>query len=98
MPMDDLIEYSDNYSDTSVSLWDFRRDEVVNNANVTNDDAAASFKYKVSLINGTKANGTKNGVKIAVPLKYLSNFWKPLETPLINCKVELSLGGSKIVY
>ena len=43
MPMDDLIEYSDSYSDTSVSLWGFRRDEVVNNANVTNDDAAASL-------------------------------------------------------
>ena len=33
----------------------------------------------------------KNGVKIAVPLKYLSNFWRSLEMPLINCKVELSL-------
>ena len=98
MPMYNLIEYSDNYSDTSVSLQGFRKDEVVNNANVTNDDDAASFKYKVSLINGTKANGTKNRVKIAVPLKYLSNFWRPLEMPLINCKVELSLGGSKIVY
>ena len=39
----------------------------------------------------TEANGTKNGVKIAVPLKYLSNFWRSLEMPLINCKVELSL-------
>ena len=33
----------------------------------------------------------KNGVKIDVPLKYLSNFWRSLEMPLINCKVELSL-------
>ena len=33
----------------------------------------------------------RNGVKIAVPLKYLSNFWRLLEMLLINCKVELSL-------
>ena len=91
MPMYNLIEYSDNYSDTSGSLWDFKRDEIVNNANVTNDDNAPSFKYKANLIGNTENNGTKNGVKIAAPLKYLSNFWISLEMPLINCKVELSL-------
>ena len=91
MPMYNLIEYSDNYSDTSGSLWDFKRDEIVNNADVTNDNNAPSFKYKASLIGNTGNDGTKNGVKIAVPLKYLSNFWRSLEMPLINCKVELSL-------
>ena len=40
MPMYNLIEYSDNYSDTSGSLWDFKRDEIDNNANVTNDNNA----------------------------------------------------------
>ena len=89
--MHNLIEYSDNYSDTSGSLWGFKRDEIDNNAEVTNDDNAPSFKYKASLIGNTENNGTKNGVKIAVPLKYLSNFWRSLEMPLINCKVELSL-------
>ena len=91
MLMYNLIEYSDNYSDTSGSLWDFKRDEIVNNANVTNDDNAPSFKYKASITGNTENNGTKNGVKIVVPLKYLSNFWRSLEMPLINCKVELSL-------
>ena len=91
MAMYNLIEYSDNYSDTSGSLWNFKRDEIINNANVTNDDNAPSFKYKASNIGNTENNGTKNGVKIAVPLKYLSNFWRSLEMPLINCKVELSL-------
>ena len=38
MPMYNLIEYSDNYSDTSERLWNFKRDEIINNANVTNDD------------------------------------------------------------
>ena len=56
-----------------------------------NDDNASSFKYKANLITNTVANGPKKGVKIAVPLKYLGNFWRSLEMPLINCKVELSL-------
>ena len=89
--MYNLIEYSDNYSDTSGSLWNFKRDEIINNADVTNDNNAPSFKYKASLIDNTGDDGTKNGVKIAVPIKYLSNFWRSLEMPLINCKVELSL-------
>ena len=50
-----------------------------NNANVTNDDNAPSFKYKANPIANTNADGTKKGVKIAVPLKYLSNFWRSLE-------------------
>ena len=90
MPMYNLIEYSDNYSDTLASLWNFKRDEIVDNANVTNDNAP-SFKYKANVIGNTENDETKNGVKIAVPQKYLSNFWRSLEMPLINCKVELSL-------
>ena len=89
--MHNLIEYSVSYSSTSGSLWHFGRDEIINNADVTNDDNAPSFKHKASLIGNTEANGTKNRVKIAIPLKYLSNFWRTLEMPLINCKVELSL-------
>ena len=50
-----------------------------------------SFKYKASIIGNTEKNGTKKGVKLSIPLKYLSNFWRSLEIPLINCKVELSL-------
>ena len=91
MHMYNLIEYSDNYSDTSGSLWNFKRDEITNNADVTNDNNAPSFKYKANLIGNTENNGTKNEVKIAVPLKYLSNFWRSLEMSLINCKAELSL-------
>ena len=91
MPMYNLIEYSVNYYSTSGSSWHFGRDEIINNADVTNDDNAPSFKHKASLICNTENNGTKNEVKIAAPLKYLSNFWRSLEMPLINCKVELSL-------
>ena len=54
----------------------------------------SSFKYKSNLIGDTvadRANRKKESVKIIVPLKYISNFWRSLEMPLINCKVELSL-------
>ena len=50
MPMYNLIEYSDNYSDTSGSLWQFKRDEINNNEDVTNDNNAPSFKYKAILL------------------------------------------------
>ena len=36
-------------------------------------------------------NGVLKNATIAVPLKYLSNFWQSLEMPLINCKVDLKL-------
>ena len=91
MPMYKLIEYSDDYSDTSGSLWQFKKDEKEGNVDLTVDDNdyipknSSSFKYKSSLITN------RNGVKIAAPLKYLSNFWRSLEMPLINCRVEFSL-------
>ena len=58
---------------------------------MTNDNNTPSFEYKATIISNTEANGTKNRVKTAVPLKYLSNFRRSLEMPLINCKIELSL-------
>ena len=79
MPMYNLIEYSDNYLDTSGSLWQFKRDEQNmsngNAANFTTDDSR-SFKYKSSFFKLLTAtdNGVFKDVKIAVPLKYLSNF------------------------
>ena len=89
MPMYNLIEYSGSYSDTSGSLWQFKRDET-EDVDLTVDDNhipnnSSSFKYKWGLIRN------RNGVKIAVPLKYLSKVWRSLEMPLINCEVELSL-------
>ena len=83
-PMYNLIEQSDKYSDSSGSLWSFKRDEISNYENVTNDNNALSIEYKASIIGNTETNGTKNGVKIAIPLKYLSNFWRSLEMPLVN--------------
>ena len=64
MPMYNLIEYSDNYSDTSGSLWNFKRDEIINNADVTNDNNAPSFKYKANLIGNTVADGRNKKKKV----------------------------------
>ena len=64
MPMYNLIEYSDNYSDTSGSLWQFKRDEIINNADVTNDNNAPSFKYKANLIGNTVADGRNKKKKV----------------------------------
>ena len=95
MPIYNLIEHRDNYSDTSGSLWKFKRDEVpANNADLTVDNPQSS-KYKAALLGKTaNHNDGKSFVKdakIVVPLKYLSNFWRSLEMPLINCKVYLEL-------
>ena len=50
-----------------------------------------SFKPKIKITGKTPATGNENNVKIMVPLKYLSNFWRTLEMPLINCEVNLIL-------
>ena len=97
-PMYNLIEYSDNYSYTSGSLYQFKRDESpVNNVgnliNVTLNNSA-SFECKASLLGkATIPSGVNNAdrsltnAKIVVPLKYLSNFVRSLEMPLINSKI-----------
>ena len=98
MLMYNLIEYSDNYSDTSGSLWQFKRDEQnINNGNIpdgVNSTNSTSFKYKPSFIK-ISGDGAFKNVKIAVPLKYMSNFGRSLEMPLINCKIHLELNWSK---
>ena len=83
MPIYNLIEYSDNYSKTSGSLWQYYKDiPAVGNdnaiANFTNNNLTDSFNFKVKMTSRTRDNGTKN-VEIIVPLKYLSNFWRTLE-------------------
>ena len=73
MPMYNLIEYSDNYSDISGRLWGFKRDEITNNADVTNDGNALSFTYKANLIAVTEADGTKE-IKNSCTTKTFKSF------------------------
>ena len=54
--------------------------------------------YKAKLLENTeadRANGILKNAAIVVPLKYLGNFWRSLEIPLINCKGELKLKWTK---
>ena len=99
MPMYNLIEYSHNYSDTSASLWQFKRDKQnMNNGNPANvTDYSSSFKYKSSLSKPLEDddNGLFKDIKIAASLRYLSNFWRYLEMLLINYKFHLELNWSK---
>ena len=101
MPMYNLIEYSDNYQDSSAMLYQYKRHEPPdNNVNLTADNST-SFKYKVNLLgtidaaNPDNARAGRLNVKIVVPLKYLSNFFRSLEMPLINCKIKSNLTWKK---
>ena len=96
MTVYNLLEYSDNYGDSSGSFYQFKRDDlnVVTNSDVTTDNLT-SVKYKSSLFENPTAAGVLSGVKIVVPLKYLSNLFRSLEMPLINCKTHLELSWTK---
>ena len=89
VPMYNLIEYSDNCQDSSATLYQYKRDEPPENDDVANltADNSISSKYKVSLLG--------NPVQVFVPLKYLSNFFRSLEMPLINSKIKLNLTWKK---
>ena len=101
MPLYNVTEYSDNYSKTSGSLWQYCEDMPAVNKNnaivyFTNDNLTDSFNFKVKMTGQTGNGGTKN-VEIMAPIKYLSNFRRTLEMPLINCEVNLILTWSEIV-
>ena len=97
MPMYNLLEYSKNYKKTTGSLWNYYIDEP--NSDTDDNEIIHSilnskfFDYKANFMeNGvTHNNLTKNDAKVVVPLKHLSNFWRSLNIPLINCEVEPTL-------
>ena len=99
MPMYNLIEYSDNCSDSSASLYQFKSAEspMNNDGNPLNValNNSSSFKYKENLLGkATDADGNDRSLKntkIVVPRKYLSNFFRSLEMLLINCKIDSEL-------
>ena len=84
--MYNLIEYSDNHSKTSGSLWQYYRDEQNNNL-----ADSESFRSQIKITGKPPAAGNEKDVEIIFPLKYLSNFWRTLEMSLINCEVNLIL-------
>ena len=110
MPMYNLLEYSKNYRTTIGSLYNYYRDELTNegndnfnNRNVVNSEA---FKYKNKITGNTYNEDAgvdgfdvnKNGkqeTEFSIPLKYLGNFWRALNIPLISCEVSLELKWNK---
>ena len=84
MSIYNLIEYSDNYSKTSGSLWQYCKEmPAINNGAIVNFNevnATDSFSFKTKITGQTNDDGTIN-INIMVPLKYLGNFWRTLEMP-----------------
>ena len=95
--MYNLLEHSKNYRKTTGSLPNYYRDEPNSRTDANNITQSIlnskAFDYKANFIEDgiTQNNLTKNDVKIVVPLKHLSNFWRSLNRPLINCEIELIL-------
>ena len=107
MPMYNLLKYSKNYRKTIGSLYNYYRDELSNdnnpnnfpNRNVIN---SSTFEYKNKITGNTynvaevaaghDANRVgKKDVELAIPLKYLGNFWRALN----SCEVSLELKWNK---
>ena len=94
MPMYNLLEYSKNYKKTTGSLWNYYRDE---SSDPLSSDSK-SFRYKNNITGNIYNIGAgeelydankvgKNETEVVIPLKYLSNFWRSLNIPLINCEL-----------
>ena len=104
IPMYNLLEYSKNYRKTTGSFCNYYRDEpnsflrgANNNVNYSIKDSKL-FDYETSITGKLEGNNTEKEVEIVGPLKYLSNFWRTLDIPLINCEVNLILTWYKIAY
>ena len=93
MPMYNLLEYSKNYRKAIGSLYNHYRDELNDNAEDNNFGNikvinSETFKYKNKIIENTNNQGRKD-IEVVIPLKYLGNFWRALNIPLISCEVSL---------
>ena len=111
MSMYNLLEYSKNYRKSIGLLCNYYRDELSDDADDNNFDNinvvnSNTFKYKNKVTGNTyNVNAgvqgydvDKNGmqeVELTIPLKYLGNFWRALNIPLISCEVSLELKWNK---
>ena len=111
IPMYNLLQYSKNYRKTMGSLYNYYRDELSDDADDNNFDNikvvnSNTFKYKNKITGNTynvdaNVQGydvNKNGkqeTELAIPLKYLGNFWRALNIPLISCELSLELKWNK---
>ena len=106
MPKYNLLEYSDNYSMTSGNLWNYYRDEVDNVNDNSSDSKSFKCETKITVKTKERPAQAGNvgdinqaarppaptlDVEVSIRLKYLGNFRRSLNIPLINCEVELDL-------
>ena len=100
MPMYNVLEYSDNCSIKSGSFWDYYRDAIKDNENENNatnnkinnnKTARKSFEHRIKLAKSTPKNKIISEQEVVGPLKYLSNFWRSPDLPLIDCEIEIDL-------
>ena len=111
MSMYNLLDYSKNYRKTIGSLYNYYRHELSDDADDNNFDNikvvnSNTFNYKNKIIGntynlnagadgyGVNKNGTQE-VELTIPLKYLGNFWRALNIPLISCEISLELKWNK---
>ena len=101
MMLYNILEHSSNYSDATRVLWFHSKNKRTNIiADTANIGVFKSFNYKAKLIGNNElneTNGTSTNTTIVVPLKYLGNFLRSLEMPLVNCKIELKLELKQII-
>ena len=95
-----LLECSGKSSMKLGNLWNYRRDEVnddanennvANNYKINNNKTATSksFEFKTKIMESKPDDNNTLETEVIVPLKYLSNFWRSLDLPWINCEIEL---------
>ena len=105
-----LLEYNKNYKKATGSLWNYYRDQpsdpLFSNSESFKYETSITGNYynideKITNYDGNEVDNPKYGANevdetdVAIPLKHLSNFWRSLNIPLINCAVELILIWSK---
>ena len=101
MSMYNLLAYSKNYKNATGSFWNYYRDKPNSSLGCNNNNVnysikdSKSFDYKTSITGELEGNNAEKEVEIVVPLKYFSNFWRPLNMPLINWEINLILTWSK---
>ena len=98
--MYNLLEYSKIYTKTTASLWNYYRDEPTSDGGINHYLKPKSFDFKSSIMGkfggiNEENQASKDEISLAIPLKHLSNFWRLLKIPLINCEIKLILNWSK---
>ena len=100
--MYNLLEYSKNYNKTTGSFWNYYRDEPKEESTGAGNAAikdsinnSKSFDQKTCITGTLEGDNTGKEAEIVVPLKYLRNFWRTLDMPLINCETNLILTWSE---